>query len=211
MTIASRKRSSLQHGRRDLEKLLASTNNPRPPVYAPREDSLLMLEAISNLPLEEKRILDVGTGSGILALFCAMRGGKVTASDVEETAVKEAQRAANRLGVRLTLVVSDLFAKIPGRFDLVLFNPPYLPSKESEDRAVDGGPGGTLLAEMFLDDLPPHLESDAQAFVLLSSLNDPDAVQRRHGNFEFSIVAKRAFFFEELRVLRVRLRDDLAV
>jgi len=125
---------------RELEKLLAATSNPQPPVYAPREDSLLLLQAISNLAVEGKKVLDVGTGSGILALFCAMRGGNVTGSDIDETAVKETERVARALGLRLSLVVSDLFASIQGRFDLVLFNPPYLPSKNIEDRTVDGGP-----------------------------------------------------------------------
>jgi len=196
---------------RDLEKLLATTNNPQPPVYAPREDSLLFLEAISNLPLEGRKVLDVGTGSGILALFCAMRGGNVTASDIDETAVKEAEWAARTLGLRLNLTVSDLFANIPGRFDLVLFNPPYLPSKDMVDKTVDGGPGGVLTIERFLNDLPAHLESDAQGFLLLSSLNHPEAVQRRHDNFDFSVVANRSLFFEELLVLRVHLRNNLAV
>ena len=196
---------------RELEKLLAATNNPQPPVYAPREDSLLFLEAISNLALEGSKVLDMGTGSGILALFCAMRGGNVTASDVDETAVKETERVARALGLRLSLVVSDLFASIPGRFDLVLFNPPYLPSKNIEDRTVDGGPEGALLIERFLNDLPNHLESGAQAFLLLSTLNKPDAVQRHHGNFEFSIVAKRSLFFEELQVLRLHPRNYFAI
>jgi len=214
MTMHSRTKRGLglqSSDNRELETLLAATSNPQPPVYAPREDSLLFLEAISNLALEGKKVLDVGTGSGILALFCAMRGGNVTASDIDETAVKETERVARALGLRLSLVVSALFASIPGRFDLVLFNPPYLPSKNIEDRTVDGGPEGALLIERFLNDLPNHLASGAQAFLLLSSLNNPKAIQGRYGNFEFSIVAKRSLFFEELQVLRVHLRNHFAI
>jgi release factor glutamine methyltransferase len=170
-----------------------------------------MIEAIARYPLRGRAVLDMGTGSGIIGLYCALHGADVTASDVDEATVLEAKEAARKLGVRMKLVLSDLFSNLRGRFDLVLFNPPYLPSEGYEDRNVDGGPGGSTLIDRFLDALPSHLERSSEAFLLISSLNDPVSVQLRHGNFEFSIVARRSLFFEELQVLRVRLRDDLTI
>lgn len=194
-----------------LEKILSVTSNVPPPIYAPSDDSLLMIETLANLRLDRKKVLDMGTGSGILGLYCAMRGADVTASDIDELAIMEAGRAARTLGVRLKLLVSDLFSDVRGEFDLILFNPPYLPSKDCEDITIDGGPKGTMLTNRFLYALPTHLDRGAQALLLVSSLNDPASVRLRHGNFEFSTVARRSLFFEELQVLRVRLRDDLAV
>jgi len=210
MTIPPRARPQI-HDDPVLKEILSVTSNPKPPVYAPSEDSLLIIEAVSNLNLVGKRVLDLGTGSGILGIFCAIHGATETASDIDDEALMETERAAKKLGVKVTLTVSDLFANIPGRFDLVLFNPPYLPSEGYEDRTVDGGPGGTVLVEKFLNELSSHLEAGAEAVLLLSSLNDPGTVQRRHRNFEFSVATKRKLFFEELQALRVRLRDDLAI
>jgi release factor glutamine methyltransferase len=170
-----------------------------------------MIEALGNLQINRKKVLDMGTGSGILGLYCAMHHANVTASDIDELAIIEAGRAASTLGVRLKLLVSDLFSNIPGQFDLILFNPPYLPSKDCEDRTIDGGPDGTMLTNRFLDTLPTHLNTGAQALLMVTSLNDPASVRLRHSNFEFSTVARRSLFFEELQVLRVRLRNDLTI
>jgi release factor glutamine methyltransferase len=194
-----------------LKKVLSATSDVPPSIYAPSDDSLLMIEALANLQLDRKKVLDMGTGSGILGLYCATYGADVNASDVDELAIIEAGRAARTLGVRLKLLVSDLFSNVPGQFDLILFNPPYLPSKDCKDRTIDGGSEGTMLTNRFLDALPTHLDRGAQALLMVSSLNDPASVRVRHGNFEFSTVARRSLFFEELQVLRVRLRDDLAI
>jgi release factor glutamine methyltransferase len=157
------------------------------------------------------KMLDMGTGSGILALYSAMRGADVTASDIDPAAISEARNAARLLGMSMTFCLSDLFTDVPGKFDLVLFNPPYLPSASFDDKSVDGGPNGTLITNRFLKDLPAHLEKRAHGFLILTSLNDPDSIRERHSNLRFSVVAKRSLFFEELRVLRVGLRNDLAV
>ena len=194
-----------------LKKILPVTSIVPPRVYAPSDDSFLMIEALPPLQLRHKRVLDMGTGSGILGLYCALRGADVTASDIDDYAIKETGRAAEMLGARLKLLVSDLFSNVPGQFDLILFNPPYLPSRDREDITVDGGPGGTMLTDRFLHDLPTHLDRRGEALLMTSSLNDPSSIRLRHRSLEFSTVVRRSFFFEELQVLRVRLRDNLAI
>jgi len=153
----------------------------------------------------------MGTGSGILGLYCAMHGAEVTASDIDQATLVPVCRAAEALGVRIALRLSDLFSNIPDRFDLIVFNPPYLPSVGVDDRSVDGGPDGTMLVDRFLDELPNHLVSGAEALLLLSSLNEPVSVQLRHRKLRFSTVVSKPLFFEELQVLRVRLGDDLMI
>jgi len=194
-----------------LKRVLAITSNPPSPVYPPSDDSLLMIDAIGRLPLGGRRVLDMGTGSGILGLYCAMHGAEVTASDIDQATLVPVCRAAEALGVRIALRLSDLFSNIPDRFDLILFNPPYLPSVGVDDRSVDGGPDGTMLVDRFLDELPNHLVSGAEALLLLSSLNEPVSVQLRHRKLRFSTVVSKPLFFEELQVLRVRLGDDLMI
>lgn len=194
-----------------LKRILAVASNAPPSVYVPSDDSLLMIDALTHLPLSGRSVLDIGTGSGILGLYCAMHGAKVTASDIDGAALNQVERAAAALGVKIELRHSDVFSNIAERFDLILFNPPYLPSIGVKDRSVDGGRGGTMLADRFLKELPTHLHRRGEALLLLSSLNDPAAVKLRYGKLVFSTVARKSLFFEELQALLVRLRDDLTV
>ena len=190
-----------------LRKILRAIREKPKEVYSPSDDSFLMLEAISSFPLSGKEVLDLGTGSGILGLFASLQGASVTAADIDEVAVKCAARAAHTLGVRMKGVVSNLFSAIDGKFDVVLFNPPYLPSQSTVDRTIDGGRNGVAVADTFLSGLREHLNADGTAFLLLSSLNNPQALLENHKEFTYSVVKKIALFFEELQVLELRLRD----
>lgn len=193
-----------------LAKILRAIGDTPKNVYAPSDDTFLMLNAVAQLGVEGRTVLDVGTGSGILGLFCAMRGAQVTISDIDESALRQAQQAARTLGLKLQPLLSDLFSKVQGQFEIVLFNPPYLPSSTIDDRAVDGGLRGSLLSDRFLDELPSHLKRDSMALLLVSSVNDVPSLLEKHAKLQFSVIAKRALFFEELRVLRVGFRDDFS-
>jgi release factor glutamine methyltransferase len=179
-------------------------------IYSPGDDTFLMLEALCSIPVEKKEVLDVGTGSGILGLFAALNGATVTATDTNKHALAHAREAAQTLGVSLNAVISDLFSSVKGRFDLVLFNPPYLPSSSVEDRAVDGGKQGASLTRRFLKNLKENLNSNGSALLLLSSQNNPGSLIAEHPEFDFSTVTKRPLFFEELQVLRVKPRRKAA-
>lgn len=189
-----------------VAKLLRAIAGAPQEVYSPSDDSFLMLDVLSKLSVEGKAVLDVGTGSGILALFCALRGARVTASDIDEKALRHTSQAAEKLGVTLQLISSNLFSSIPGRFDLILFNPPYLPSTTTRDQTVDGGVEGKVKAEKFLETLAGHMKKDGSALLLLSSATDLGSLLKAHSEFEFSTVASRSLFFEELRVLELRFR-----
>jgi release factor glutamine methyltransferase len=179
-------------------------------IYPPSDDSFLMLDVISTISVEQKEVLDIGTGSGILGLCCAMRGAIVTVSDTDERALRHVQTAARKLGISLNTLVSDVFSNITGQFDVIIFNPPYLPSNGYEDRTVDGGSGGAAVAREFLANLGKHLKPSGVALLLLSSQNDPASIIAEHAEFDFSVKARRAFFFEELTVLSVKFRGKAA-
>ena len=172
--------------------------------YAPRDDTFLMLEALADLRLQGVRVLDVGTGSGILAAYCVSRGADVTASDIDATAIEELRSLAGRLGITLKLVSCDLFSKIDGHFDIIVFNPPYLSSREFDDRTVDGGKHGTVIINRFLDQLGQHLVENGFGLLLTSSLNDPEQLEMSHPDLSFETVRQQSLFFETLYVLKVR-------
>lgn len=186
-----------------LQRILYAIGEPLKQVYRPSDDTFLMLEAISELPFKGKETLDMGTGSGILGLFAAIHGANVTMADIDESVVRYAASAADSLGVNVKAIPSDLFSNIPGRFDVILFNPPYLPSTTTRDPVTDGGLNGAALADRFLRELPEHMDRNGSAFMLLSTQNDPSSLSRKHGKFSFSLVKRRALFFEELQVFRL--------
>jgi len=172
--------------------------------YEPREDSLLMLEALAEFNLRGSKVLDVGTGSGILAAYCARRGAEVTASDIDIASIQHLEFVADMLGVRIKLIACDLFSKIADQFDIIMFNPPYLPSRAIHDRTVDGGKQGTSIINRFLNQVSRHLVQDGFAVLLVSSLNHPERLRERYPHLSFKTLRQGSFFFERLYVLEVR-------
>ena len=191
----------------DIQEILSAISRPSEGVYAPSDDTFLMIDALSTVSLRDKEVLDLGTGSGVLGLLCAQRGAHVTVADIEDSVLGTLRIAARRLNLSIAAVRSDIFSGVAARFDVVLFNPPYLPSDEIQDPAVDGGNRGRRLIDRFLGDLPLHLKKGGVALLLVSSLNDPDSIIDSNPKLSFSIATSRRLFFEELQVLMCKLRD----
>jgi len=149
-----------------------------PQVYQVEEDTVLLLEAALAEARPDDRVLEVGTGSGYIAASLTGRAARVIALDINPHAV----RAAYARGVEV--VRSDLFAGIRGPFDLVLFNPPYLPTAPEErlddwlEYALDGGVDGRQTIARFFAGVDPVLASGGRVLLLVSSLTGPEEVLR---------------------------------
>jgi len=191
----------------DIEEILSAIGKPSEQIYTPSDDTFLMIDVLSTISFHDKEVLDVGTGSGILGLLCAQKGAHVTVADIEDRVLENIRIAARILNLTIHTVRSDLFSEITARFDVVLFNPPYLPSGKIEDHAVDGGHFGRRFIDRFLAELALHLKNDGFALLLVSSLNNPSAIVDRYRDLSFTVAASRKLFFEELQVLLCKLRD----
>ncbi len=108
-----------------------------PAVLIPRPDTeVIVEEALAVLRQESwrrPRILDIGTGSGAiaLALACEVPGASITATDISEAALQTAQKNAAALNVEpIVFLKGDLFEPVEGRFDLIVSNPPYIGADE---------------------------------------------------------------------------------
>ncbi|MEM2874749.1 MAG: class I SAM-dependent methyltransferase [Candidatus Hadarchaeales archaeon] len=182
-----------------------------PGVYEPAEDSLMIAENISVCAGEV--VLDIGTGCGLLAILAARMGGRVVATDVNPLAIACARENARTQGVldRVDLRLGDLFEPVGDeRFDLVLFNPPYLPVSPDErtgdllELAWDGGKTGRSVLDRFLKELPDHMNPGGRALFVQSSLtgehDTAEAIEK--SGLRWRVISRKKFSFEELMLFR---------
>jgi len=149
-------------------------------VYQPAEDSKLLADAVAERIDGGERALDVGTGSGYVAARMRDAGAEAVGADLNPHACRQAAEAG------VPAVRADLTSAFrDGAFDAVTFNPPYLPTEPEREwddwmeRALSGGEDGRAAIDPFLDDVARVLAPDGAAYLLVSSLTDPDAVRER--------------------------------
>jgi release factor glutamine methyltransferase len=176
-------------------------------VYQPEADTLLLLDAaLVELKLGD-RVLEVGTGSGKIAAELA-KLAPVIATDINPHAVVCAHKAG--VGV----VRCDLCNGIRGSFDLIVFNPPYLPTEPHEriddwlEYALDGGTTGRETIQQFASGIVRVLAPGGRILLLVSSLTGPDRVRQIFADrgFASEIVRKEMVEDEELYVMRICIR-----
>jgi len=97
-----------------------------PSVLIPRPETELLVQKVAEL--NGKTILDIGTGSGCIAIMLKKLSDKtVTAIDISEKALETAQKNAKNLSADVNFIHSDLFSNIEQKFDIIVSNPPYIP------------------------------------------------------------------------------------
>jgi release factor glutamine methyltransferase len=181
-------------------------------VYEPSEDTFLFAE---NLHVKAGTFaLDMGTGIGILGITAAKQGAEVVALDINPHSIHCAKQNArrNKVSEKMAFLQTDLFSGLckTVKFDLILFNSPYLPSEEGEDktwlgRAWAGGASGRQVIDKFITQAPGHLESAGEILLLQSTLAGVEQTKKnfRAVGMKAEIAASRALpFFETLVLLK---------
>ncbi|KUJ66499.1 methyltransferase [Streptomyces albus subsp. albus] len=149
-----------------------------PGVYAPKEDTALLERALRGERVPGAHVLDVGTGTGALALAAARSGAeRVVAVDIAWAAVLTARLNAALCRRRVHVLRGDLLAPVAGQlFDLVVANPPYVPSSGEElpahgrRRAWEGGREGRELLDRLCAGVVPVLRPGGVLLVVHSEL-----------------------------------------
>ncbi|MBV8641604.1 MAG: peptide chain release factor N(5)-glutamine methyltransferase [Verrucomicrobia bacterium] len=141
------------------------------------ETELLVEEVLKRLAIREpkaSRLVDVGTGSGILAITFALEQPEleVVAADISDDALALAQENAERLGVsqRIAFRRSDLLDQIDGSFDWIVANLPYIPTGDisglqrevrfDPPTALDGGEDGLAIVKRLIESIPGKIASN---------------------------------------------------
>ncbi|WP_136590164.1 HemK2/MTQ2 family protein methyltransferase [Salinigranum halophilum] len=198
---------------------LAARRGVETAVYQPAEDSALLARAAVDDVSGADRVLEVGTGSGWVAeRVAAETDARVVASDLNPHACRAARERARGLaadeGSGFEVVTADLVSAFrDGAFDVVLFNPPYLPTDPDNEwgdwmeRALSGGESGRAVIEPFLDDVGRVLASGGRVLLLVSSLTGYETVidYARDRGFAAEKAVEESYPFEALTVVRLTL------
>jgi release factor glutamine methyltransferase len=174
-------------------------------VYFPEADTFLLAQAAQLEVKPGDRVLEIGTGSGHIAAKL-LPVGDVVATDINPHAV----HCARERGV--DVVRGDLFNGIRGTFDLIIFNPPYLPTQPDErindwlEYALDGGECGRAVIERFAAGVGRIIAPGGRVLLLISSLTGFDEVCKLFAQNGFSVerLLQQSVEDEELYVLRIR-------
>lgn len=180
-----------------------------PDVYEPAEDSFLLAR---NLKVREGDLaLDIGTGTGIIALLMARKARFVLGIDVNPKAVELARENARINDIKnVEFRISNLFENVEGKFDIITFNAPYLPGEPEKpiDHALVGGERGREVLDRFIDDARNYLKPKGMVQIVQSSITGIEETLEKLKNkgFNIEITARERYFFEEILVISAQAR-----
>lgn len=171
-------------------------------IYPASEDSFLLLDCLKNQKIVGK-VLEIGTGSGIIGGYLHNKGIDVIVTDINPFAVKRAREMG------LKVIESDLFDNVEGKYDIIIFNPPYLPgdvkTEKWLDKATIGGRKGSETIKKFLKQAKKHLEKNGRIYIVFSSRTNGIKTIARELGYCLEILGSKSFFFEKIFVAKLTL------
>jgi len=182
-----------------------------PEVYVPSDDTYLLAKYVK--PNTNDVVLDMGTGSGILAILASEHAKKVIATDINPHALRCAALniKINGLNEKIEVRQGDLFKSINANelFDLIIFNPPNLPVKEEDgkvwlEKAWSGGVNGREIIDRFLKEFQCFLNKNGSVLMIQSSLSNKNETNKKiqKQGFHIEFLEEKKLNFEILTVLR---------
>jgi release factor glutamine methyltransferase len=174
-------------------------------VYEPSEDSFLLAEtALSEIKGSES-VLEVGCGSGIIStVIQSNTKARVVGIDINPYAA-----ACTKIN-GVDSIIGNLLSCIKGKFDVIIFNPPYLPTEKEArttdwiNTAIDGGSNGRETINIFLEEAGNRLVDNGRILMVISSLTGIEEVKSRMESLNYEVVEtmQERFMFEKLAVIK---------
>ena len=178
-------------------------------VYIPAEDSYLLAENLEIKP--DQSVLEIGTGSGIVAMYASRLSDSITVTDINFDACELARKNFEANDIEgIEILFGNMFEPVENRkFDVILFNTPYLPTEEGEvlddtiNYAFDGGLNGRKVIDLFLDELGNHLNDGGIVQMIQSSLSGNEETLQKFDEMGFisEIAESEHFFFEDITLI----------
>lgn len=157
----------------------------------------LTLKEIKKMNLDNPKILDLCTGSGAigLTLKSLLPSSEVTLSDISKDALMVANKNKNELNLDVNIIESDLFKNIPGKFDVIISNPPYVMTNEILPKdvlyephlALFSGPKGIDHIEEIFKNIKSHLNNKYLIALEINEKSEPDITNLIKTYFEKNI------------------------
>ncbi len=162
--------------------------------------TIMLLNFVERLNIEQKTFLELGAGSGIISIMAAKKQAKVYASDISSIAVENIKLNADKNGVDISVFKSDLFQNLTGlKFDIIIINPPYYKKDPAieEEYAWYCGSNHEYFISLF-DTLKDHIYRDSKVYMILSEVSDIDAIKSigKQRGYSWSIVKKKIVWGE---------------
>jgi release factor glutamine methyltransferase len=175
-----------------------------PQVFAPPPMDPLLARAVQREVRPDDRVLDMGTGSGINAILAASEASHVVAVDINPGAVECARTNAKANGVadRIRFLESDVFDRVEGRFDLIVFDPPFrwYPPRDMLEAAITDTDYCALTR--FMAEATDYLNDGGRILLSFGTSADLDYLQsliKRYG-FASQVVAQHTLVREDWTV-----------
>ena len=178
-------------------------------VYIPAEDSYLLADNLEIKPGQS--VLEIGTGSGIVAMYASRLTDRITVTDINFDACMLAEKNFKENNIEnIEILFGNLFEVVENRkFDVILFNTPYLPTEDDEvledtiNYAFDGGLNGRKVIDLFLNEVGNHLNDGGIVQMIQSSLSGNEETLEKFDQLGFiaEIAASEHFFFEDITLI----------
>ena len=182
-----------------------------PEVYPPAEDTFLLIDNL--IVKDNDKVLEIGSGSGIVSIKASIKAKSVDAVDINPHAIECTKRNIKLNDCdNITVKESDLFENISDKYDLIIFNTPYLPIEEDEkinddySKAWDGGADGRSIIDPFLEQVSDYLEDEGSIQIVQSSLSNNEKTLNylNENGFDAKITANEHQFFEDITLISAR-------
>jgi|GEM_PF-1834098 len=167
-------------------------------VYKPKLDSFLIAKELVKIIKRNEKVLDIGTGTGILAILSAKKGAFVVATDIDRTSVKCAEYNAFLNNIELDMRVGSLFEPVKEGelFDVIVSNMTSLPTPPDEQydenlrRNVDAGTNGRKYLDPLISKMPKYLKDGGYFLTLHSNFSDIEKTKNKLENLGFKVELK---------------------